>query len=76
MQRIWHAGNKNGQFVMVDAATGDTLLACHNTKSYAYDVFLHTTLAGEALAFTVPKTTFLFTSYMQCPAQISHMLVS
>lgn len=48
VQRRRHARNKNGQFLMLDAASGDTLIACHNAKSYAYDIFRHTALAGEA----------------------------
>ena len=34
---------------MLDAASGDTLIACHNAKSHAYEFFLHTAQAGEAI---------------------------
>ena len=46
---------------MLDASSGDTLVACHNAKSYAYDLFLHTAQAGEAVWLAHLNTARVFT---------------
>ena len=77
VQRVRHAGNKNGQFVMLDAASGDTLTACHNAKSHAYDVFLHTAHEGEATSVGVAKLPAPSTMHMPhaCSALLGHSSV-
>ena len=50
VQRLRHAGRKNGQFVMLDAFNGQTMIACLNAKSRVYDLFLHTSQAGELIS--------------------------
>ena len=51
-----HAGHKAGQIVMVDACSGDMLLARRNAKSHVYDLFQQTSQAGK---IACPKISVL-----------------
>ena len=75
MQRRRHARNKNGQFLMLDAASGDTPIACHNAKSHAYEFFLHTAQAGEAINIRLADFNTCLSVHRTCLMQnapISH----